>query len=76
VPAVGAEGHGVHLAAVLDVLEQVADLAVEEPAELLDGREIDPRGRLLVERGDRAAIQPRAPRNVRDAKLVSAHEGG
>jgi hypothetical protein len=66
----------IHLATVLNVLEKVADLAVEQPAELLDGREIDPRGRLLVERGDRAAIQPRTPRNVRDAKLVSAHERG
>ena len=48
------------------VLEQVADLAVEEPAEVVDGREIDACRRLLVERGDRAVIQPRAPRNVRD----------
>ena len=75
-PAGGAEGHGFTSRPSVDVLEQVADLAVEEPAELLDGREIDPCGRLLVEGGDRAAIQPRAPRNVRDAKLVSAHEGG
>ena len=42
----------------------------------LDGREIDAGGGLLVEGRDRAAIQARAPRHVRDAKLLSAHKGG
>ena len=56
------------------VLKEFAHLAAEQAAELIYGRQIDSRGSLFVKGGDRAAVEPSLPHDIRDAKLVASHQ--
>ena len=58
------------------VYEEFAHLAAEETAQQVNRRQIDSRGRLFVERRDRAAIEPSLSHDIRDAELVSPHQNG
>ena len=58
------------------MFKEFAHLAAEEAAQQVNCRQIDPRGGLFVERRDRAAIEPGFSHDIRDAELVSPHQGG
>ena len=49
---------------------------MEKRAEAFNGRKVNARGRLVVKRGDRAAIETRPYRDIGDAQFVAPHEKG
>ena len=58
------------------MLEQVADLHLEQLAQLLDCLEVDPYRRFLVEQCDRVAMKPRHAGYVDHLQLALAHQPG
>ena len=49
---------------------------MKKRAQAFDGGQFNPGRRLVVKRGDGAAIQAGPLRHIRDAKLVATHENG